>query len=718
MEGPENQVIYKFAEFRVDPEKRLLWQGHEQISLTPKVFETLLAFLEHPGEVLEKERLMTLLWADSFVEESNLTQNIAVLRKALGENRKRPRFIVTIPGRGYRFIAEVNQRKAETGPTDMQGGDATEIVEVPREAGPTRKTALFVPALAALLIILPAVGAWFYLTRLSVNGLELGRPTQITSWSGLDLFPALSPDGNTIAFSSDRNGSFEIFVKQLVTSAREIQITSDGGQNFQAAFSPDGSMIAYHSKLRGGISVIPATGGPAKRVSDFGSNPAWSPDGAYIAFQSDPLNDLSSSVRNAMPPSTLWIVPIEGGESRQITKPNEPAGGHGAPAWSPDGGSLVFDVNDWNHSSIAVVNVATGSVVKLDTSPHAAGDPVFSSDGKAVLFVADTGLSVHALPLAATGGRGGDPVKLFDVSGTRVRQVSVDSKGKRLVYSSLSTTSNIWASAVGDGKPNEPEQLTRSSFTRTALPFFSPDGKKLVYQSFTIGAISHLWTMDPNGANQLQLSSRPGFSSWWARDGSGIFFVSPRDNKTTLWSVSADASVERKLLDFDEEIYSVRGSPDNMRIVFASKRGGTTNLWTKPLAGGEPRQLTFDPEFAGFPCWSPDGKWIAYQIKRGDRTHAVVIPSDGGEPQQLESDTAQTWINDWSADSERIIFAGQRDGIWNIYSLSRVNGEQRQLTNFSKLNSFVRYPSWSPVNDRIAYEYAETTGNIWMAELK
>lgn len=109
MLGTEKPLFYEFADFRVDAEKHLLWRGTDPIPLTPKVFETFLVFLEHRGEVLEKDRLMSLLWADSFVEESNLTQNVAVLRKALGEHSKQHKFILTIPGRGYRFVADVRE---------------------------------------------------------------------------------------------------------------------------------------------------------------------------------------------------------------------------------------------------------------------------------------------------------------------------------------------------------------------------------------------------------------------------------------------------------------------------------------------------------------------------------------------------------------------------------------------------------------------------------
>src|SRR4030095_13148287 len=88
--------------------------------------------------------------------------------------------------------------------------------------------------------------------------------------------------------------------------------------------------------------------------------------------------------------------------------------------------------------------------------------------------------------------------------------------------------------------------------------------------------------------------------------------------------------------------------------------------------------------------------------------------SEGGEVIQLTSEKGQSWVYDWAPDNDRVIFAGQRDGVWNVYSVSRSTREQKKLTNFTKLNSYVRYTAWSPTNDRIVYECAETTGNIWM----
>jgi Tol biopolymer transport system component len=119
-----------------------------------------------------------------------------------------------------------------------------------------------------------------------------------------------------------------------------------------------------------------------------------------------------------------------------------------------------------------------------------------------------------------------------------------------------------------------------------------------------------------------------------------------------------------------------------------------------------------------FPCWSPDGKLIAFQIKRGEDSHLAIMPTGGGEVTQLTSDPGQSWVHGWSPESDKIIFAGFRQGYWNLYWVSIATKTQKQLTHYAKLNAYVRYPAWSPLGNQIAYEYAETTGNIWLMELK
>jgi len=101
--------FYEFGPFRIDMERYLLLRDGEPISLSPKVFETLLFLVQNRGRVGKKDEIINSVWPDTFVEESNLAQNVFLLRKALGEEKNEHRYIVTIPGVGYRFVAPVRE---------------------------------------------------------------------------------------------------------------------------------------------------------------------------------------------------------------------------------------------------------------------------------------------------------------------------------------------------------------------------------------------------------------------------------------------------------------------------------------------------------------------------------------------------------------------------------------------------------------------------------
>lgn len=605
-------------------------------------------------------------------------------------------------------------------PTEISRSPDTLSPVVSDSSNANNRPRLFIVGLLGVIAILAvSLTAYWYLTSTEkpASPISVSRPTQVTTWSGLDLFPSLSGDGRMVAFSSDRTGNFEIYVKQLVNGARDVQVTSDGNQNLQPTISPDGSFIAFHSKKRGGIWIIPSTGGTAKQLSEFGSAPAFSPDGSQIAFQSDPLNDLSSNVRNALPPSVIWTVPAIGGEPKQLTKKGEPAGGHGHPSWSPDGKRLVFDVSDWASARLACLDVESSAVTQLPIADGPVSDPIFSADGNFVYFSANMNSTLQSVRIDGCEIKG-EPEDLFDSSGPRIRQMTLDRSGKRIVYTTLETTSNIWRTRLTAPGVAEPEQLTRDAHTRTVYPTFSPDGRRIAFQKFSAGNISHIWLINSDGSNEEQIGSRPSLSTAWARDGSRIWFVSVDESNTSMWYISPENSSEKKAFDFGEEVFIARPSPDGKWIAFQSKRTGTTNVFLRSVESGETKQLTFDEEFAGFPAWSPDGRWLALQLKRGEDSFVAVVSADGGPITQLTTEHGQSWVSDYSANGDEIVFAGQREGLWNLYSVSRTTGKQRKLTNFTKLNTYVRYPVWSPANDQIAFEFAETTGNIWMVEFK
>jgi TolB-like protein/DNA-binding winged helix-turn-helix (wHTH) protein len=155
---------YGFGEFHLDPDRRLLFgSGGQVIPLKPKVFDTLLLFVECAGEMLEKEALMKGVWGSVIVEENSLNQHISTLRRALGETPGENRFIVTVPGRGYRFVAPVTTQPAEVGRAETAESDDKTlrhgaVAPVTAKARPWRRTIF--ASLAALATLAVAVIAW------------------------------------------------------------------------------------------------------------------------------------------------------------------------------------------------------------------------------------------------------------------------------------------------------------------------------------------------------------------------------------------------------------------------------------------------------------------------------------------------------------------------------------------------------------------------------
>src|SRR5829696_2540684 len=129
---------YEFEDFRVDPLKRLLMRRDgEIVSLAPKAFDTLLYLVRHPAELIEKGVLMQAVWVDTAVEENNLNQSVSAIRRALGERAGDHRFIVTVPGHGYKFVAPVHEIKNDDRGPYRAGPDHSVVEELPDDSEPT-----------------------------------------------------------------------------------------------------------------------------------------------------------------------------------------------------------------------------------------------------------------------------------------------------------------------------------------------------------------------------------------------------------------------------------------------------------------------------------------------------------------------------------------------------------------------------------------------------
>jgi Tol biopolymer transport system component len=355
-------------------------------------------------------------------------------------------------------------------------------------------------------------------------------------------------------------------------------------------------------------------------------------------------------------------------------------------------------------------------------------DPVYSPDGESLYFAGGdpTGGSWALLRLRVSPQSGeplGEAVVIRNTGAVLFKHLRISADGKKIACTALQLANNLSAITLaqvsGEAK-GKPVALTEDTTYRRLVPAFSPDGQKIAYDMIRIGTNGDVWVMDADGKNPTQLTTDPAVHNWptWFPEGDRIAYSSINQGKRTMRAINLQTGQDQLLFELDQNMELPRLSPDGKQFAFNSNKSGTINVWTIPVEGGRTRQLTFDQELMGYPSWSPDGHFIAFEMKRGDDTHVGIIPSSGGEPVQLTFDHGQSWVYSWSPDGERIAFAGQRNGVWNVWWVSVKDKTQKQVTSYTKPNAYARFPAWSPLGDRIVYEYSETTGNIWLMELK
>ena len=252
-----------------------------KLKLTGQPFQVLAILLERPGEVVTREELQKRLWPDTFVDvDHNLNTAINKIREVLGDSAESPRFVETLPRRGYRFIAPVEGVRLSKSWRLRSCGRNRE------RHGPAA------PRSCSSSFVLLAGAGFFIYKRLQSPASSAQRAlTRLTFDDGLQIGATWSPDGRFIAYSSDRGGKFDIWVQQ-VSGGDPVQITKGPGHNWQPDWSPDGKYIAYRSEDgEGGLFIVPALGGEglARRIAPFGYYPRWSPDSSQILFQTTQL---------------------------------------------------------------------------------------------------------------------------------------------------------------------------------------------------------------------------------------------------------------------------------------------------------------------------------------------------------------------------------------------------------------------------------------------
>jgi DNA-binding winged helix-turn-helix (wHTH) protein len=311
------QSIYEFGLFRVDAAKRLLLREGEAVQLTPKCFDILLALVESSGEVVSKDVLMKQVWPNSFVEEGNLTYNISVLRKALGERAGAHQYIVTVPGRGYRFVETVKEQlngSAGAGATELTratqidreketANEQASVQEPERErladesivkTLAEHKRSLIV---AAGLLVIAASGISFGLYKLFAGNKPSTAVTEpfqqmkierLTT-TGKATVAAISPDGKYVAHALGGGSRQSLWLRHIATGS-DKEIVPTAAVNYTSlTFSPDANYIYFlRTESAEGwnpLYRVPVLGGSIQKLgNDIDSGITFSPDVRHIAY--------------------------------------------------------------------------------------------------------------------------------------------------------------------------------------------------------------------------------------------------------------------------------------------------------------------------------------------------------------------------------------------------------------------------------------------------
>ncbi|HEY5445699.1 MAG TPA: winged helix-turn-helix domain-containing protein, partial [Pyrinomonadaceae bacterium] len=203
--GQQENLTYDFGRFRLNTAERILLREGEPVPLTPKVFDILITLVENRGQVVGKDDLMKKVWPTTFVEEGNLTQNVSLLRKALGESAGGAQFIETVPRRGYRFVAQINESRAENGISFADGlapaaangnGKVVEQLATPASVSPSEATQNGNNAVSTPEVVNPSFFSRIVPFEKSRVGVALTAAVVLIAIAGLVYFTGRSKAGD------------------------------------------------------------------------------------------------------------------------------------------------------------------------------------------------------------------------------------------------------------------------------------------------------------------------------------------------------------------------------------------------------------------------------------------------------------------------------------------------------------------------------------------
>jgi len=500
-------------------------------------------------------------------------------------------------------------------------------------------------------------------------------------------FPALSPGGKTLCF-----GYLGDLWTVPATGGTATRLTIHEAEDTMPHWSPDGHWIAFTSNREGNfdVYVIAATGGPARQLTYHSSNDwamDWSPDGSKVLFYGQ--RDTNTF--------QLYSIDVKTGAVKTLTNDDNMIR-YGC--YSPDGQSIAYDRGGsiavwWRpkyHGSanmeIYSRNLSSGKITRVTDYDGTDLWPMYSADGRDIFYASDrlTPGTANIVVSAATGGK---PALITRHKDGQVRFPSIARNGSAIAYEHSGDLYVVPVSAhaaVGDSKKlaiyaptdDKANNVTRLTLTNGATEAeISPDGKTLA-----LVIRGEVWTIPTSGGDAKRLTSNPArdYDIIWSADSKKLYFISDRNGSFNLFSLDVDSKEVKPVSTYALDESSPKLSPDGKSLAFL-RSGVEGGIFVWPVDGSAaPRRvaeskgnnLEFGVGINSY-SWSPDGKWIAFSRRDTvDTSDVWVVPVAGGAAKNVTYYPGQNNDPEWTSDAKFLLFVSNRDGQEDVYKLPLV----------------------------------------------
>jgi len=556
----------------------------------------------------------------------------------------------------------------------------------------------------------------------AASGPQVESFTQVTDQAGVETTPTLSPDGKSLVYAKTVGTDTDLYMLRI-GSRTAVRLTTDSPtEDLEPAFSPDGEQIAFRSERDGaGIFLMTASGESVRRLTDFGFSPSWSPDGTEIVVSPvgflSPTGLLSSA-------TGLTIVNLKSGETRPLRIDGRAV----QPAWSPNGMRIAYwgvraqsgQRDIWTVAADG--SDAVGGGVRVTEDSALDWSPTWSPDGRYLYFSSTRGGTMNMWRTAIderSGRTTGQPEPITTPS-TWSGAFSFSRDGSRLAFASVDYRSTILRVPFDPARGEvigPPEPLVRG--TRPIRdPELSRDGQWLTFTEAGVREDLFVARIDGSQYRRLTDDAFRDRGPGWSPDGSRIAFYSDRSGSYELWAIRPDGSGLVQLTTGTGTAGFPVWSPDGKTIAFGFDKWLLVDpAATSPTTPAAQRAISPTEQFLPA-SWASNGARIAGQIVGPDGWFASVALYTVASKQyaRVPGDIARAsgWISPaWLADGRRLLVR-RRDGVAIV---DADTGEGRML--FAVGGDIVgRTIGVSRDNRWITYIETATEGDVWIATLK